>query len=360
MSSSNDHSENPLAEDLDHILRHTEGLWEPLRNGSIFITGGTGFFGRWLLESFAHANRELSLGAKATVLSRNPGTFRATAPHLGIDAGIALVEGDVRDFTAAKIDAQLPAPWPRRHGFFIHAATEASAKLNAENPLLMVDTIVAGTRAALDFAVATGVRRFLLTSSGAVYGRQPSEITHVPEDYAGAPDCTQTSSAYGEGKRMAELLCACYAQQHGLECLIARCFAFVGPFLPLDAHFAIGNFIRDALRGGPIQVSGDGTPYRSYLYAADLAIWLWTIVFRGKTMHPYNVGSDQDLSISRLAVDVGAIRRPFAEVTLAQQPSAGQQRQSYVPSVLRAASELGLKPIVPLPEAIRRTIAFAS
>jgi len=358
MSSSIDHSGNPLAEDLDHILRHTEGLWEPLRGESVFITGGTGFFGRWLLESFAHVNRVLSLDARATVLSRNPDAFRQAAPHLVGDPSIALVKGDVRNFTAADVNAQLPADWPRRHGFLIHAATEASAKLNAENPLLMVDTIVDGTRAALEFAIATGVRRFLLTSSGAVYGQQPSGITHVPEDYLGGPDCTQTGFAYAEGKRLAELLCACYAQQHGLECLITRSFAFVGPFLPLDAHFAIGNFIRDALRGGPIQVGGDGTPYRSYLHAADLAIWLWTIAFRGIRGRPYNVGSSADLTIRDLAERVGASMHPPVKFQIAKSPQPGKAPSRYVPSVERASNELDLKVHIDLNEAIQRTISW--
>ncbi len=358
MSPSSVHSENALAEDLAHVLRHTAGLWEPLRGGSVFITGGTGFFGRWLLESFAHANRELSLGAKATVLTRNPEAFRATASHLNPEAGIALVSGDVRTFTAAQIDAQLPAGWPRQHGFLIHAATEASAKLNTENPLLMVDTIVAGTRAALDFAVATGVRRFLLTSSGAVYGRQPAEITHVSEDYLGAPDCTDVGSAYGEGKRLAELLCACYTQQHGLECLIARCFAFVGPFLPLDAHFAIGNFIRDALRGGPIRVGGDGTPFRSYLHAADLAVWLWTILFRAAPGRPYNVGSPSDLNIRGMAEAVRVAAGLGEGIQVAKTPIPGQAPSRYVPSTSRSENELGLKADIDLHTAIKRTISW--
>ena len=67
---------NPLAEDLDHILAHTEGLWEELRGQKIFITGATGFFGCWLLESFAWANEKLNLKAEIVALTRNLENFQ--------------------------------------------------------------------------------------------------------------------------------------------------------------------------------------------------------------------------------------------------------------------------------------------
>ena len=338
-------SANSLSADLDHVLDHTRPLWEEVRGGRLFITGGTGFIGCWLLESFAWANERLALNAQALVLTRNLAAFARKAPHLAGRADIHFHVGDVRHF-------EFP---PGRFSHVIHAAAEASANLNDEQPAVMLDTIVAGTRRALDFSAWCGAQRFLLTSSGAVYGPQPSALAHLAEDYAGGPDVSNPQSAYGEGKRMSELLCAIQAREHGLEVKIARCFAFVGPYLPLDIHFAIGNFIRDAMAGGPIKVTGDGTPYRSYLYAADLAIWLWTILFKGASNRPYNVGSRQPVTIAETAAAVSRVLPGKVSVVIAQKPVPGQPPARYVPETARAEQELGLSEWVPLEDAIRRT-----
>jgi dTDP-glucose 4,6-dehydratase len=240
----------------------------------------------------------------------------------------------------------------------IHAATEASAALNEQSPEAMLDTITSGTQRMLEFAADCNASRFLLTSSGAVYGRQPSDVTHVDEDYAGAPDPLSPSSAYGEGKRMAELLCALHHRRHGLDIGIARCFAFVGPYLPLDAHFAVGNFLRDALEGRSIDVQGDGCPYRSYLYAADLAAWLWTILFRAPSCRPYNVGSDRAVSIAETAAETVHLTRGQSAVRIAKQPDPSVPAPRYVPSIDRARRELGLDVLIPFSEALQRTFAW--
>jgi nucleoside-diphosphate-sugar epimerase len=153
------------------------------------------------------------------------------------------------------------------------------------------------------------------------------------------------------------MLCALHADAH-LQPTIARCFAFVGPYLPLDAHFAVGNFIRDGLQGGPIRISGDGTPYRSYLYAADLAIWLWTILLRGQSMRPYNVGSAQALTVEELAHVVADAFAPAVPIDVPRAATAGVSAQQYVPAVTRAETELGLRLTVPLAEAIHRTVGW--
>src|ERR1035437_4037905 len=330
-------------EDLDHVLAHTEGLWEELRGQRIFITGGTGFFGCWLLESFAWANDHLGLNASAVVLTRNPKSFAAKMPHLAGRSDLIFLEGDVRNFS-------FPSG---TFTFVIHAGTTSSAPVE---PQEMFGTIVDGTRRVLEFAASHGTRKLLFVSSGAVYGRQPSDMTHVPEDYPGAPDPLDPASAYGEGKRAAELLCVLAGQKSGFEIKLARCFAFVGPHLPLDAHFAIGNFIRDGMRGSPIQVRGDGTPYRSYLYAADLAIWLWTILFRGKSCHPYNVGSEEALTISQIANTVASAFQPARTVIIEKKPVPGAAAQRYIPSTKRAQEELGLQTRIKLKNAIEQTI----
>ncbi len=341
-------TENRLAADLDHVLAHTRGLWEELRGERIFLTGGTGFFGAWLLESFAWANDRLGLEASALILSRDPEAFRSKAPHLADHPAIRFHRGDVRTF-------DFPAG-PFSH--IIHAATESSTNLNRDNPQLMLDTIVEGTRRTLDFARACHARKFLLTSSGAVYGKQPPDMARIPEDYSGAPDPADPNSAYGFGKRRAEDLCLSEARRTGMEMKIARGFAFVGPYLPLDVHFAIGNFIRDGLRGGPIVVRGDGTPRRSYLYAADLAIWLWTILFQGRNLRAYNVGSEDEVTIHDLADSVAKCFQPAPDVQVLGRAAAGTPVERYVPSTRKAASELGLRASIELPDAIRRTISW--
>jgi len=150
-------------------------------------------------------------------------------------------------------------------------------------------------------------------------------------------------------------MCAVHAQQNRYEVKIARCFAFVGLHLPLDTHFAIGNFIRDAIEGEPIQINGDGTSFRSYLYAADLAIWLWTILFKATSLRAYNVGSPMDLSITELARIVNVTLGGHSTVQIARKPDPARPLARYVPAIDRANVELGLQVRIPLVEAIRRT-----
>lgn len=338
---------SPLAADLDETLARTPRLWEDLRGARVFLTGGTGFFGVWLLETLLHADRELGLGAKAVVLTRDPAAFGGRHPRLAADPRLELRRGDVRTF-------EFPAG---SFSHVVHAATEADARPGSEAADSLRDVAVSGTRRALSFAQERGARKFLLASSGAVYGRQRSGVARVAEDDPAFYAALNPPSDYAEGKRDAERMCA-EAAGRGLDATSARAFAFVGPHLPLDGRFAVGNFLRDALRGGPIEVSGDGTPLRSYLYASDLAVWLWTILLKGRPGRAYNVGSERAVSIAELAALVAAAAAPGAEIRIAREPALERPKERYVPDTARARAELGLGENVGLEEALRRTVSW--
>lgn len=338
--------------DLRFAVDAARDSWESLRGGRLFLTGGTGFIGTWILEAFVRANRDLRLNATIEVLSRDPAAFLARRPHLRDDAAVSFFAGDVRDFDVSS----------RQFTHLIHGATTSGGPVH---PQEMFSVVVEGTKHVLEACKRSSPRRSLLISSGAVYGRQPPSMTHVDEDFSGAPSTLSSASAYGEGKRAAELLAAMAAEFDGVPFSIARCFAFVGPLLPLDAHFAVGNFIADALAGRPIAVGGDGTPRRSYLYAAELVVWLLTVLVRGAPGRAYNVGSEHDISIRELAETVA--RRASAAwperqftVTVATppEPHVSSAPSRYVPSCLRAREELGLRQQIGLEDAIDRTIAF--
>jgi len=333
----------PPPEDLDLVLSHTRDVWPALAGARLLVTGGTGFFGRWLLWSLKAANARLGTRARAVVLTRSPAAFRRAVPGLAEDPALTLWPGDVRT-------CRLP---PGAFSHVIHAATDTSVAAAAD-PYRLMDTVVEGTRRVLDLGLRAGAEAFLLTSSGAVYGPQPPDLERVPESYGGAPDPLDPEATYGHAKRLAEQLCVLHHQRHGLNTKVARCFAFVGPYLPLDGHFAIGNFIRDALDSDAVRVRGDGTPVRSYLYAADLAAWLWTILVQGTPGTAYNVGSDRPLSVADAARLVGATLAPDKPVIVAGEATPGP-RARYVPSIERARRELGLDAWTDLATAVRRT-----
>jgi UDP-glucuronate decarboxylase len=327
------------ARDLDDILRASAADFEIQRGKKIFLTGGTGFFGKWLLAALIRANEEMDLRFEIVALSRDPNAF--TTKHPGCEGvrGLSFLRGNVADFAAGD----------DKFDFIIHGAADTTAFTNDSEERERSRTIVQGTQNVLDLARKNHAR-LLNISSGAVYGAAAGKREGASEaDY----DATEATTPYGLAKREAEALCG---ESHA-DFVTARAFAFLGPHLPLDAHFAAGNFLRDAIRGGPILVRGDGTALRSYLHPVDLVTWLLAILVRGTRGSAYNVGSDEVVSTAELARLTAAAVTPKAEVTIQSTQPQGPQN-IYLPDVTRARTDLGLAVTVPLREAITRTLEF--
>ncbi len=306
--------------------------WSPdLFGKRIFITGGTGLFGKWMLEYF------LASGSDLVLLTRNESRFRAEFPVFSSHSGLSFVEGDVRDFSFPE----------GRFDYVMHAATPVCSDDMDLCPDQLYSIITEGTQRALDFSTKVGAERFLYVSSGAVYGGLPPEITHISESFKCEP-----ANAYGKGKLKAEQLCI----ESGLNMVIARCFAFVGPYFPLNSHLAVGNFIRNCLKNETIEILGDGTPMRSYMYGMDLAPWLSKILLSGASGHAYNVGSDQGISIGNLAHLVRDIAGAGNDVIIHEKADDAKFPSWYVPSIKKVNAELGLKIETNMEQAIEQTI----
>lgn len=310
----------------------------------ILLTGGTGFFGRALLRHFLAS--DMGIDATLCVLSRDPQRFKVEYPQLASSKQVSFIQGNIQDSASL--------PWDHSFSHVLHAATDSTLGPRL-SPLQRFNQIVQGTSNILDLAVATGTERFLLTSSGGIYGQQPSDLEAIPEDWQGSPPLNQTNSAYSQAKRAAEHLCALYREMHGLTTIVARCFAFIGPDLPLDVHFAIGNFIRDAITAEQITVMGDGSPLRTYLDQNDLAHWLWTLLLEGYDGETYNVGSDRIISIAELAHLVRDLVAPEKPVQILGKSNPTNSRSRYIPSIKKIYSAHGLIPKVQLEQSIIKT-----
>lgn len=336
-----------LQEDLGYIYIACNKEFNEFKGKTLFITGGTGFFGKWLIESLIYANDTGDLSLKIIILSRYPEVFLNNYPHFRKNY-IRIITGDICNFSYPEEPID----------FIFHMATEASVDLNLKSPLYMFDVVVKGTRYVFDLAVQKKVKAILLTSSGAVYGQQPQDLDKIPEEYTGSPNVFNANAAYSEGKRVAEMLSSFYYKQYGLNVKIARCFAFVGPYLPLNTHFAVGNFIKNLLEIKDITINGDGTPYRSYMYGSDLIIWLIKILLNAQSCDPVNVGSDEYLTIKELAEKVLKLYPSDGHKINIMQKEPSKIIFRYVPSIDKAKKMLNLSLSVNLDEALKKTILY--
>ena len=331
--------------DFDRLADHI--LSGGLAGKTILLTGATGFFGVWLLSLCGWLNNTRHIGLSVVAVSRDPGTFLTRHPRFAAAPWLTWIAGDVRDFAVPSVPVD----------FVLHAATDTSAEAG-RNPQMLLDTIVDGSRHVLDCARQCQAGRVLLVSSGAVYGTQAPGVTHMNEDTRTAPSPLHAGNAYGVGKRVMEMLGAIHAQETQAQVVIARCFAFAGAGLPLNGHFALGNFIRDALGAERIVIRSGGTAERSYLYGADLAIWLIRLLVSGNNGEAYNVGSDQALSIADLARTVATVLAGGKPVVIEGQDDLRNGPHRYVPSIDKARAGCGLDVWTPLGQAIALTAAY--
>lgn len=334
--------------DAEAVLLGRTARLDALRGQHLFISGGTGFLGAWLLELAAVLNAQHGFGLKLTVFSRNARDFARRWPHLGKLDWIHFQEGDIRYL----------AELPRDTRYIIHAAALTDRRLFASQPGAVAETNGLGTLRILRAAnLLEDLQKFVLLSSGLVYGRQPWETPAIAEDFAGPLRCDEVTSVYAESKRYAEVIAQCAISESKLPVVTLRPFAFVGPYQSLQLPWAVTDFIRDSLNGGPIRIMGDGATVRSILYGSDFAFWVLSALVNGRARETYNVGSPEPIDLISLARLITRHFTPAPEIRTGVGQS-GHDRNRLVPVIDQAAHDLGAAVTVPLPVAIERSIAW--
>jgi dTDP-glucose 4,6-dehydratase len=286
------------------------------------------------------------LNATITTLTRNPEAFLLEYPFYKEHTNtVHFVKGDILTY-----DFNLE----EKFQFIIHAATSSDEKTNLSDPIKLADSIIEGTKNVLNFAKTNPIISFLNVSSGAIYGDQPSQVLKIKETDCFSLDLYNPKSSYFESKRASEMYASLFYSKYNLPIKTARCFAFVGPYSPLNKHFAIGNFINDVIKEQDIIIRSSGLSVRSYMYMSDLVIWLFTILIKGNNNTPYNVGSDISVKIKELAemISENTNSKVIIEDTNIKNPAS-----IYVPCIENSSS-LGLSIIVSLTESIDKTLKF--
>lgn len=298
--------------------------FKELDGARILLTGGTGFVGKWLLQTARDIQANTPNKIQIVIPSRS-----LTDPHvqtaMQIDCpNVFWIEGN---FLEEEMDFGI-------FDMIIHAATPASAKLNAEDPAEMLRVNIAAMESVLRLTDKN--TPLLFTSSGAVYGTQPESMAHIPERSIDPSPPKDQLNAYAQGKHAAERMCKEAGEDGRCNPIIARLFAFGGEFLPRDTHFAIGNFVQNALDRKPIVIKGDGRARRSYLYGADMATWLWSALANGGAEKPFHIGSENSISIVELAQAVAKASNQtlnfLPEIKVAQQVDPAETAHQYVPA----------------------------
>ena len=332
--------------DTAAVLKGRTDLLKPLAGTHLVISGGTGFLGTWLLELIAALNTDYQFNTRVTIYSRSAPDYSRRHKQLGAHKEFRFLEGDIRFLTEL----------PHETDYIIHAAALTDRRLFASNPTAVGEVNSLGTIRLLRAAsLLENLRNMLLVSSGLIYGPQSLSVERINENYSSGFPCDRANAIYAESKRFSEAFAASFVSETKIPLVIARPFAFVGPYQSLELPWAVTDFIRDSLAGRPIKIMGDGSTVRSLMYASDFAYWTLAALVRGQARHAYNIGSPEPVDLLSLARMITEHFTPPPDIQT-KVGQSGHETTRLVPCVEKSRRELGVQLTVPLADAIQKTI----
>ncbi|MBN2583900.1 MAG: SDR family oxidoreductase [Planctomycetes bacterium] len=304
---------------------------------NIIVTGAAGFLGSHLVD------RLLADGHTVIGLDNLCTGNMANLQHVRCHERFTFHEVDICDgFT-------LEGPVDRIYNMASPASPIGYHRLG-------IETLAVGSRgvgAMLELARAKGAR-FLQASTSECYG---DPLVHPQtEDYYGNVNPVGPRSVYDESKRFAEALVTAYHRYHKTDVRIARIFNTYGPRMQLDDGRVLPNFIKQALRGEPLTVFGDGSQTRSFCYVSDLVEGLVRLMERHVGPLPVNIGNPDEITVSEFAREVLALTGSTSKLEFHELPKDDPLKRR--PDISRARRLLDWKPTVPRREGLRLTLEY--
>jgi dTDP-glucose 4,6-dehydratase len=336
-------------EDLLKISSATNRL-NGLHDKSFLITGGTGFIGKWLVASLNFLNTNNDTNISITILTRNKKSFIDKHNDIKNLKNLYFIESDVRNLEQLNYEG-------KEFDYIVIGANDATYDFSLHT-FNLADTLINGTKKILNKFVSIKTKSILHLSSGAVYGDISDYQDGVEEVSHANFDINNIGSMYGLSKILAESVLNEFGKTNNIKIINARCFAFSGPYLPIDKHFAFGNFIKNALENEDIIISGDGSPVRSYLYPVDLVNFLFKLLETKDDNLVVNVGSSEAVTIKDLAYKIQNVLNISKDVIIKTNNVDHPEKSNfYIPNINKA-NKHGLIESISLKNSIIKTYDF--
>lgn len=303
----------------------------------IVITGGAGFLGSHLSETLVARGHEV-VAVDNLVTGR-----RANVRQLKASGRFELIEHDVTE--PFDVDGDVDG--------ILHFASAASPVDYLKLPIETLRVGSQGTQNALELAARKGAR-LVFASTSEVYG--DPQVHPQPETYWGHVNPVGPRGVYDEAKRYAEALVLAYRQARGVDAGIVRIFNTFGPRMRPNDGRAIPNFVRQALAGEPVTVSGDGEQTRSICYVDDLVAAILAMLLETHDPGPVNIGNPHEISMRDLAQWIIELAGSSSTLEFIERPTDDPTVRR--PDTTKAQRLLGWSPQVPVETGLQRTIEW--
>lgn len=338
--------------DITKIAQSIKKDAKALSGKTLLITGGSGFLGKYFLNTIWYVNKKVLSKPCRVITIDNYITGREEKDN-------PLLKDN--NFVFLRHDICSPFATKEKVHFIIHAAGIASPVFYMKYPLQTLEVATQGTKNMLEFARKKHVDSFLFFSSSEIYGDPDPNFVPTPETYPGNVSCIGPRSCYDESKRLGETLCIIYYQIHKIPIKIVRPFNVYGPGMMVDDARVIPRFLTSALKKEALPVHAGGNQTRTFCYVTDAITAFFKVLFSRKSGEVYNVGNDDsELNMMTLAQIISELFKGKVEIKSIDYPPSYPQGdpRRRAPDLTKIRTILGYKPKISLKIGLKRTLRW--